>query len=141
MTRRLQSRSLSIPSVGGVEDTKTTNICDYEEEEISDAIVDTSPHPTEEPTPGSNDSSWDSWFSDDQQSTDSHSFEEETIQMLNLEVSSLQAELETRTNYIVELEEKLQTDDSGDFFFIGGFGRNRTARTAITGATAGTRTQ
>ncbi len=61
------------------------------------------------------DTSWDSWFSDETpaptnpRQDETVSLEDETIQLLNLEVTSLHAELETQASYIAELESKVQS--------------------------------
>ena len=78
---------------------------------FNSSAVETLPPDTPE-----EDSSWDSWFSDETPSTanagqnEPVSLEEETIQLLNLEVTSLHAELETQANYIAELESRVQPD-------------------------------
>ena len=73
--------------------------------------------PTETPE---SEKSWDSWFSDEPPSPASErqntpvSLEDETIQLLNLEVTSLHAELETQASYIAELESKVDPSNASE---------------------------
>ncbi|MCA9212984.1 MAG: FHA domain-containing protein [Planctomycetales bacterium] len=57
--------------------------------------------------------SWDDWLGDEDVSSAPLSMDEETIRMLNLEVASLQAELEARTQQLAESEGRQSTDVFG----------------------------